>query len=47
LQFDALSVAETGDDHYRWTTVHGFVRVEGRWQIKEAKGKLPFSDAVA
>jgi lipopolysaccharide transport system ATP-binding protein len=51
LQFEALSVAETGDDHYRWGTVHnsihGFVRMDGRWQVGEAAQDLPASGAAA
>jgi lipopolysaccharide transport system ATP-binding protein len=46
LQFDALGVAETGEDHFRWGTVHGFVRLEGRWQIPERAGRSSFSEAV-
>ncbi|HYY92951.1 MAG TPA: ABC transporter ATP-binding protein [Pyrinomonadaceae bacterium] len=51
LQFEALSVAEAGDDHYRWGTVHGsihgFVRMDGRWQVAEAARELADAGAVA
>lgn len=35
LEFEALGVAETGDDHYRWGTVHGYIRVPGCWHMTE------------
>jgi hypothetical protein len=51
LQFEALSVAEAGDDHYRWGTmhgsIHGFVRMDGRWQVEEAARELADVGAVA
>jgi lipopolysaccharide transport system ATP-binding protein len=51
LQFEALSVAETGDDHYHWSVihnaVHGFVRLDGHWQVAEASRDLALSNAVA
>jgi lipopolysaccharide transport system ATP-binding protein len=51
LQFEALSVAEEGDDHYRWgaahNSLHGFVRMDGRWQLEEAARGLAGSGAAA
>lgn len=47
LKFDALAVAETGEDHYPWPTVHGFVRLASQWQVEEAPRDLPVSQIVA
>ena len=51
LQFEALSVAETGDDHYHWgvihSAIHGFVRLDGHWQVAEVTRDLALSNAVA
>jgi len=47
LKFDALAVAETGEDHYPWPTVHGFVRVASQWQVEEVPRDLPVSQVVA
>ena len=47
LKFEALGLAQAGDDHYRWETVHGFIRVEGRWQITDGADQLPASNAAA
>jgi len=47
LKFEALGVAEAGDDHYHWAVVHGFVRLKGRWQVTEVFQQLPVSGAVA
>jgi lipopolysaccharide transport system ATP-binding protein len=35
LEFEALGVAEQGTDHYPWSAVHGFIRLDGRWQLSE------------
>jgi lipopolysaccharide transport system ATP-binding protein len=45
LQFEALGVAEGGEDHYRWGTVHGFVRMGGRWQAAEQAAEAGGGDA--
>ncbi|HKP37815.1 MAG TPA: ABC transporter ATP-binding protein [Pyrinomonadaceae bacterium] len=48
LRFEALGVAETGEDHYRWGTAHGYVRPDGRWLAAEvAEEDLTASDAAA
>lgn len=39
LHFEALRVAEQGDDHYPWGTLHGFIRLDGRWQLAEVAQK--------
>jgi lipopolysaccharide transport system ATP-binding protein len=36
LEFEALGVAEQGTDHYPWSAVHGFIRMDGHWQLTEA-----------
>jgi lipopolysaccharide transport system ATP-binding protein len=33
LEFEALGVAEQGTDHYPWSAVHGFIRLDGHWQL--------------
>jgi lipopolysaccharide transport system ATP-binding protein len=35
LEFEALGVAEQGTDHYPWSAVHGFIRLDGHWQLSE------------
>lgn len=35
LKFEALGLAENSTDDYRWATVHGFIRLAGRWQVAE------------
>lgn len=35
LEFEALAVAEQGTDHYPWSAVHGFIRLDGHWQLTE------------
>lgn len=37
LQFEALGVAERGADHYPWSTVHGFIRLNGRWRLPQER----------
>lgn len=44
LKFEALGVAEEGDDHYRWGVVHGFVRLNGAWRVTQ---QFPVSNAIA
>jgi lipopolysaccharide transport system ATP-binding protein len=37
LDFTALDVAREGPDAYKWSTVHGYVRPSGRWQLPERR----------
>jgi lipopolysaccharide transport system ATP-binding protein len=35
FDFEVLNVAETGADHYRWSSVRGFVRPAAQWRLVE------------
>ena len=39
LDFTAIGVARSGDDHFPWATVHGYVRPASRWLPPEPVGK--------
>jgi lipopolysaccharide transport system ATP-binding protein len=51
LQFEALNIAEEGDDHYRWggasNSLHGFVRMDGRWQLAGAAPEAAATGAAS
>ncbi len=37
--FVVLKAAETGNDHYRWNVVRGYVRMRGDWQVRPEPGE--------